>query len=42
MAHLGRTFLADGSGLDTTSRSRLTPQGIEVFQEMERLGRKGA
>jgi membrane dipeptidase len=38
MAHLGRTFLADGSGLDTTSRSRLTPQGIEVFQEMERLG----
>jgi membrane dipeptidase len=38
MAHLGRTFLADGSGLDDTSRSRLTPQGIEVFQEMERLG----
>ena len=38
IAHLGRTFLADGSGLDTTSRSRLTPQGIEVFEEMERLG----
>jgi len=38
MAHWGRTFLADGSGLDDTSRSRLTPQGIEVFQEMERLG----
>lgn len=38
MAHFGRTFLADGSGLDATSRSRLTPQGIEVFQEMESLG----
>lgn len=38
MAHLNRTFLADGSGLDTSSRSRLTPQGVEVFQEMERLG----
>ena len=38
IAHRGRTFLADGSGLDTTSRSRLTPQGIEVFEEMERLG----
>jgi len=38
MAHYGRTFLADGSGFDDTSRSRLTPQGIEVFQEMERLG----
>jgi membrane dipeptidase len=38
MAHLGRTFLADGSGLDATSRSRLTPQGIEVFQRMEQLG----
>lgn len=38
MAHWGRTFLADGSGLDNTSRSRLTPQGVEVFQEMERLG----
>jgi membrane dipeptidase len=38
IAHLNRTFLADGSGLDTSSRSRLTPQGVEVFQEMERLG----
>ena len=38
MAHFGRTFLADGSGLDDTSRGHLTPQGIEVFQEMERLG----
>jgi len=38
MAHLGRTFLADGSGFDDSSRSRLTPQGVEVFQEMERLG----
>jgi membrane dipeptidase len=38
MAHLGRTFLADGSGLDATSCSRLTPQGIEVLQEMEELG----
>jgi membrane dipeptidase len=38
MAHFGRTFLADGSGLDATSRSRLTPQGIEVLHEMERLG----
>ena len=38
MAHFGRTFLADGSGLDSTSRSRLTPQGIEVLQRMERLG----
>jgi membrane dipeptidase len=38
LAHLGRTFLADGSGLDESSRSRLTPQGVEVFQEMERLG----
>jgi membrane dipeptidase len=38
MAHWGRTFLADGSGLDDSSRSRLTPQGVEVFQEMERLG----
>ena len=38
MAHLDRTFLADGSGLDTSSRSRLTPQGIAVFEEMERLG----
>lgn len=38
LAHLGRTFLADGSGLDDTSRGGLTPQGIEVFTEMERLG----
>lgn len=38
MAHWGRTFLADGSGLDATSRSGLTPQGIEAFHEMERLG----
>lgn len=38
MAHFGRTFLADGSGLDATSNSRLTPQGIEVLGEMERLG----
>jgi membrane dipeptidase len=38
MAHWGRTFLADGSGLDATSRSRLTPQGIEVLREMEELG----
>ena len=38
MAHLGRTFLADGSGLDASSCSRLTPQGIEVFTEMEELG----
>lgn len=38
LAHLGRTFLADGSGCDSTSRSRLTPQGIEVFQRMEQLG----
>jgi membrane dipeptidase len=38
MAHFGRTFLADGSGLDDSSRGRLTPQGIEVLAEMERLG----
>ena len=38
LAHLGRTFLADGSRLDATSRGGLTPEGIEVFQEMERLG----
>jgi len=36
--HLGRTLLADGSGLDDTSRSRLTKEGVEVFKEMERLG----
>ena len=38
LAHLGRTFLADGSGLDDTSRGGLTPEGVEVFTEMERLG----
>jgi membrane dipeptidase len=38
MAHFGRTFLADGSGLDATSRGRLTPQGITAFREMEELG----
>lgn len=38
LAHLGRTFLADGSGLDDSSRGGLTPQGIEVLDEMERLG----
>ena len=38
MAHFGRTFLADGSALDATSRSRLTPEGIEVLRTMEELG----
>ena len=38
LAHWGRTFLADGSGFDDSSRSRLTPQGIEVFKQMEELG----
>lgn len=38
LTHNGRTFLADGSALDSSSRSRLTPEGIEVFTEMERLG----
>jgi membrane dipeptidase len=38
LAHLGRTFLADGSGLDDSSCGGLTPQGIEVFTDMERLG----
>lgn len=38
MAHIGRTFLADGSGLDETSNGRLTPEGIAVFEEMERQG----
>jgi membrane dipeptidase len=38
LAHLGRTYLADGSGFDDTSRGGLTPQGLEVFAEMERLG----
>lgn len=36
--HFGRTFLADGSAFDETSNSRLTPQGLEVLDEMERLG----
>ncbi|WP_157248541.1 dipeptidase [Nonomuraea typhae] len=38
LAHYGRTFLADGSGFDDSSNSALTPQGVEVLQEMERLG----
>ncbi len=38
LAHLGRTHLADGSGLDDTARGGLTPQGLEVVDEMERLG----
>jgi membrane dipeptidase len=38
LAHFGRTFLADGSGLDDTACGGLTPQGIEAFEEMERLG----
>ncbi|TCC65858.1 membrane dipeptidase [Kribbella pittospori] len=38
MAHYARTFLADGSGLDSTSRSRLTPEGITALHEMEELG----
>ncbi|MEV6984749.1 membrane dipeptidase [Sphaerisporangium sp. NPDC051017] len=38
LAHLGRTHLADGSGLDDSSRGGLTPQGIEVLTEMERAG----
>ncbi len=38
IAHWGRTFLADGSGLDDTSRSRLTPHGIQALREMEQLG----
>ncbi|HZO70193.1 MAG TPA: membrane dipeptidase [Kribbellaceae bacterium] len=38
LAHLNRTFLADGSGLDDSSRGGLTPEGVEVFTEMERLG----
>jgi membrane dipeptidase len=36
--HLGRTFMADGDGLDETSNGRLTAQGIEVLGKMERLG----
>jgi membrane dipeptidase len=38
IAHFGRTFLADGSGFDESSRSRLTPEGIAVVHEMQRLG----
>jgi membrane dipeptidase len=38
LAHFGRTHLADGSGLDDTSRGGLTPHGIETLQEMDRLG----
>jgi membrane dipeptidase len=38
LAHWGRTFLADGSGLDDTSNGRLTPQGLEVFRRMEAQG----
>ncbi len=38
LAHLGRTHLADGSGLDDSSRGGLTPQGVEVLTEMERTG----
>lgn len=38
LAHLGRTHLADGSGFDDSARGGLTPQGIEVLAEMERLG----
>ncbi len=38
MAHFGRTFLADGSALDATSRGGLTPEGITALREMEELG----
>lgn len=38
LAHLGRTMLADGSGLDDSARGGLTPEGIHVLAEMERLG----
>lgn len=38
LAHLNRTFLADGSGLDATSNGRLTQQGIDVFRAMEANG----
>jgi len=38
ITYVGRTFLGDGGGLDSISRSRLTPEGIEVLREMERLG----
>ncbi|QQC93047.1 dipeptidase [Streptomyces alfalfae] len=38
LAHMGRTLLADGSGVDDSSCGGLTPQGLEVLAEMERLG----
>ncbi|GAB3600744.1 dipeptidase [Microbacterium tumbae] len=38
LAHLGRTLLADGSALDDSSRGGLTPEGLQVLAEMERLG----
>ncbi|GHC78156.1 dipeptidase [Streptomyces flavofungini] len=38
LAHLGRTLLADGSGVDDSACGGLTPQGLEVLAEMERLG----
>lgn len=38
LAHLGRTHMADGSGLDHTARGGLTPHGREVLTEMEKLG----
>lgn len=38
LAHLGRTMLADGSGLDDSSRGGVTPEGLRVLAEMERLG----
>lgn len=38
LAHMGRTHMADGSGLDDSSRGGLTPQGVEVLAEMERSG----
>lgn len=38
LAHLGRTFMADGSGFDDSSRGGLTPEGIDVLAEMERSG----
>ncbi|TCO59621.1 dipeptidase [Actinocrispum wychmicini] len=38
IAHLGRTFLADGSGLDATSRGGLTPEGVTALREMDEVG----
>ncbi|WP_125264243.1 dipeptidase [Streptomyces alboflavus] len=38
LAHMGRTLLADGSGVDDSACGGLTPQGLEVLAEMERLG----